>query len=141
MKKIVITLITLLPIVAYGDNMCVKDGSVLVVLDPLIGGTGLEYSDRNWSVQFSYGVVSGISGRGTPRSNVGTLASDQVAPNNPLFGAGYCYCKMLRPVESLWVSSGAATYGISLPDCANNCKSSVASNATMRISMFGNIAE
>ena len=139
MKKIVITLITLLPIVAYGDNMCVKDGSVLVVLDPLIGGTGLEYSDRNWSVQFSYGVVSGISGRAYPNTTIGTLASNQETPNNPL-NNGYCYCKMLRPVESLWVQCTGG-YGIALSDCANNCKNCVASNATMRISMFGNIAE
>ena len=146
MKKIVITLITLLPIVAYGDNMCVKDGSILVVLDPQIAGTALSNNQegKTWSTQFSYGVVSGIGGcYNDVGSTTGGVASDQVNIT-PYTTGSYCYCKMLKPVESAWVYSGLSNYYTSrcADNCASTCSSSTAGAAVaLRAGMFGNIAE
>ena len=144
MRKIVIALITLLPIVAYGDNMCVKDGSVLVVLDPQINGTALSNNQtgKTWSTRFSYGIISGIGGcYNDVGSTQGVVASDQ-ANITPYTTGSYCYCKMLKPVESAWVYNVSFySVGYCASGCASSCSSNTASAVVVRAGLFGNIAE
>lgn len=149
MKKIIILLVAFLPILAHGENMCVKNGSVMVVLDPQINGTALanDATGKTWSTQFPYGIISGVIGCYSNVGNVqGAVASNQnITPYNTV--AHYCYCKMLRPIESLWVSTGSlqtpsGTFPGGCPaNCASKCSSSVASAVALRAGLFGNVIE
>ena len=142
MKKIIILLVAFLPILAYGENMCVKNGSVMVVLDPQIGGTALanNATGKTWSTRFSYGVISGIGGCFSDVGSVlGAIASDQNI--TPYTVGGRCYCKMLRPIESAWVYGGGDTTFSCSARCAADCSSGTASNVALRAGLFGNVIE
>jgi len=143
MKKIIILIATLLPIFAHAENMCVKNGSVMVVLDPQIGGTALAYNNtgKTWSTQFPYGIISGIGGCSNESPNVqGAVASDQNI--TPYTGGTYCYCKMLRPIESAWVFSGLSTGYTCASSCTRHgCSTSSTSSVALRAGLFGNIIE
>jgi len=143
MKKIIILIATFLPIFAHAENMCVKDGSVMVVLDPQIGGTALSNNatGKTWSTQFSYGIISGIGGcYNNVGATQGAVASNQT--NITPYSTGYyCYCKMLRPIESPWVFSGF-NHGYNCPsDCASYCSSNAASAVALRTGLFSNLVD
>ncbi len=143
MKKIIILIATFLPILAHGENMCVKNGSVMVVLDPQINGTALSYNNtgKTWSTKFSYGVISGIGGcYNNVGSTLGAVASDQTNIT-PYSTGAYCYCKMLRPIESPWVFSYSRDNGDCAERCASKCSSYAASAVAVRAGLFGNVIE
>jgi len=146
MKKIIILIATFLPILAHGENMCVKNGSVMVVLDPQINGTALanNATGQTWSTKFSYGVISGIGGCYTNVGAVtGVVASDQTNIT-PYSTGNVCYCKMLRPIESPWVCSDEEPYNSTVKcagNCASYCSSRAASVVAVRVGMFGNVVE
>ena len=144
MKKIFLFFI-ILPCVANAANMCVKDDAMVIVLDPQIGGTALssDASTKTWSTKFSYGVISGIGGCynnvGSPQ---GVVASDQtnITPDSTGY---YCYCKMLRPIESPWVYGGLTSISVYTPSlcassCASSCSSYAASVVALRAGLFNN---
>ena len=114
MRKVIVTFLCLLPIFAYAANMCVKDGTMVVVLDPIPTGTTLsnDTDAGTWSIQFDYGVVSGVAHCGTAFSSV-TVADTVVA------GRG-CYCKMLHPAESRWIGVASIT-NCSVTACTTQC--------------------
>ena len=138
MKKIILFITAFLPILAHAENMCIKNGSVMVVLDPQIAGTALasDATGKTWSTKFSYGVISGIAACST---NVGATQG-MVATNQtmtPYSTGTYCYCKMLRPIESPWVFYGNVVYCAT--DCASRCASYAGSAVALRRGLFGNI--
>ena len=127
---------------ANATDMCIKDDALMVVLDTQINGTALanNATGKTWSTRFPYGIVSGIGGC---YSNVGAtqgmVATDQT--NISAYSSGtYCYCKMLRPIESAWVYSGSLNFN---NDCATNCASYCASHAAsavaLRRGLFGSV--
>ncbi|MBP5485778.1 MAG: hypothetical protein J6Y07_03675 [Alphaproteobacteria bacterium] len=146
MKRIIILLFMILPIIAYGENMCVKDGSIMVVLDPQISGTGLssDATNNTWSTQFSYGIVSGISicsyacGQNTS-SAPGVVPTSQDCLMNQTQKT-YCFCKMLHPVESIWIGNGYPGNSCS-SGCAQKCSNNLGSNLGLRTAIFGNLVE
>lgn len=147
MKKIIILIATFLPILAHGENMCVKNGSVMVVLDPQIGGTALtsEATGKTWSAQFPYGIISGIGGC----SSNGVCTTAGCVPTNqnitPYQAGKFCYCKMLHPIESVFVWAGGYDVGNGdgscRPNCAAGCAKYVAQSVVLRSSLFGNVIE
>ena len=132
-----------LPIFAHAENMCVKNGSIMVVLDPQINGTALanNKTGKTWSTKFSYGVISGVGGCYTNvGSTHGVVASDQT--NITPYSTGpYCYCKMLRPIESPWVYGGSYVANDCATYCASYCASNAASVVALRAGLFGNVIE
>ena len=142
MKRIMVVLGMILPVVANAANMCIKDDAVMIVLDPQVAGTALSNNQtgKTWSTQFSYGIISGIGGcYSDVGSTQGVVASDQVNIT-PYSSGSYCYCKMLKPMESAWVLSGANIVQCDR-NCASNCSSKTASNTEMRAGLFGNIVQ
>ena len=144
MKKILVAFGIMFPIFAYAESMCVKDGSIMVVLDPQIGGTALSsnVTGKTWSTQFGYGVVSGIGGCIDTMITIGQVAGNQTSIT-PYTSGARCYCKMLHPVESLWVYTNACggKSGTCLSYCASYCSSGVATDVAIRVGMFGNIVQ
>ena len=143
MKKILsLFAMIFLPCVSHAANMCIKNDAVMVVLDPQVGGTALANNNtgKTWSTKFSYGVISGIGGcYNNVGSTQGGVASDQTNIT-PYTGGTYCYCKMLRPIESPWVYSGSSYSGSNCAtNCASYCSSSAASAVALRAGLFGNI--
>ena len=146
MKRIIIVLGMILPVVANAANMCIKDDAVMIVLDPQVAGTALSNNEegKTWSTRFSYGIISGIGGChnvGTGTTLVvGGVASDQV--NITSYSSGrYCYCKMLKPMESAWVYSGLNNIYSCYQDCASRCSETIASSVDLRAGLFGNIVQ
>jgi len=136
MNKIIVLFLTLAPIVCYAaDTMCVKPTTTVVVLDPNINGTALANNNtgKTWSTQFPYGIISGVGGCYT---NGNAVVSDQT--NITPYSSGlHCYCKMLRPIESLWVYAG---YSNGCPSvCASMCSSNAASAVALRNGLFGKV--
>lgn len=144
MNKIIVLFLTLAPIVCYAaDTMCVKPTTTVVVLDPNINGTALasNATGKTWSTQFPYGIISGIGGCSNESPNVqGAVASDQNI--TPYTGGTYCYCKMLRPIESAWVFSGLSTGYTCANSCTRyGCSALSTSSVALRAGLFGNIIE
>ena len=58
-----------------------------------------------------------------------------------------CYCKMLQPTESKWVSSGyyissitdARNYASCAANCASNCAKQVAGSMPLRSGLFSSV--
>ena len=107
MKKLFLLLLCITTIPANAANMCVRDTGLLVALDPMIQKTSSSHdgSTKTWSITFPYGVVSGIaacSPETRTSSDIGIVATDQSITQYTT--GNYCYCKMLRPIPSLWIS-------------------------------------
>ena len=124
---------------ANATSMCMNSDIVSIILDPSIGPTDYTYnaSAFTWSVTAPYGNLSGIA---TCNTTSGSWATAYPQYN---FDAGtttgvYCWCKMLRPVRSAWVCSGAYS---STSDCASicafNCGDRVRINGGFRGGVFG----
>ena len=118
-----------------------------IILDPSVPGTespgNPTYSATNatWSVEFPYGIVSGVA---SCNSIEGTWATAYSGDQNNIT-TGYqtgqmnCWCRMLSPVRSAWVINN--TFGLA-SDCASSCAyycgSSVrSSGANFRRAVFG----
>lgn len=151
MKKLLLLLIVL-PLNAHAANMCVKNDTLFVVLDPNIAPTSTSYDNdaRTWSATFSFGTISGIAGCGVYSAMGGTGAVNIKTPNQnaPSLSAattGYyiCACKILLPVESYWINvfySGSGTTAACSTLCAQHCASVIGETAaTVRGLLFGNV--
>ena len=148
MKKLLLLLLVL-PLTAHAANMCVKNDTLLVVLDPNITPTSISYDNnaRTWSATFSFGTISGIAGCGNSGS-LGGSGVDRVAINQgavslnaDLSNYYNCACKMLFPVESKWITSfyqGAATGSVCSTVCAGKCRDAL-SRPAHRSAIFGNV--
>ena len=111
MKKILLVMfIFFTPWALYAANLCVNDDAFMVVLDPAISGTftSFDTTSKEWVVTFPYGQVSGIAACSNvvpTDAAIGPISNDPAI--TPASNTGnYCYYKMLRPVESSWVSAG-----------------------------------
>lgn len=149
MKKL---LLIALPLTAHAANMCVKNDTLFVVLDPNIAPTSTSYDNdaRTWSATFSFGTISGIAGC-APYTSVGSIDSigqkstsqSAMKLNGTTTAGAMCGCKMLLPVETYWINgqyvvstNGAACGTI----CAQRCASALKGTAlTVRAGIFGNV--
>lgn len=107
MKKLFAFILCFGTMPVWAANMCVKNDTVMVVLDPTIWATSANVTsnvaERTWSAKHSYGTISGISGCYTkPSTNTPLIPTNQSAISQASTGSG-CYCKMLRPAISQWV--------------------------------------
>ena len=148
MKRLILILGMLITLPALATTMCAVDDTVVVVLDPTIGGTGNTYDNTagTWRTTFSYGAISGISAclSSNYSKSQGGYIYGLTDNGNPVVGAerngGHCWCKMTHPMASAWVfnDSNSASY------CASNCTFYCAyyarSYAALRVGLFGSIA-
>ena len=147
MKNIyILLLLCTIPCITHAaDTMCVKPTTTVVVLDPNIAGTsnGSSATGKPWSTEFSYGIISGVAACYSFLNGVtrGMAPTDQSM--TPYTTGGYCYCKMLRPVESNWVNAGGTNNSGYLANCATACPeycaTQVGSNLTLRSGIFNNV--
>lgn len=139
MRKIIITLLMFVPVMAHAANMCIKNDAVMVVLDPQVGGSLNGYSNtgKTWSTKFSYGIISGIGGC---YSNVGATQGGVASDQNitPYTTGTHCYCKMLKPAESAWVHSGYVNSACA-NRCADYCAGYAGSAVALRVGLFSTV--
>jgi hypothetical protein len=125
MKRFIL-LLCLIPFTTHAANMCVKNDTVFVALDPNATASSSRYdnSARTWSITFGFGTISGIAGCGE-NDKMGTNSfpvpnQNDVSTSATGGGVYYkCACKMLLPVESLWIATAAHSTGCN--QCAQNC--------------------
>ena len=148
MKKY-LWLLFLIPYATYAADMCVKNDTVMVVLDPLITGTNgtSDTSTKTWTGVFSYGTIHGIAGCGTESLDPGQIPVDQASITTTSIGSK-CFCKMLRPAVSKWVAirCGNCTNAGQCGDkgsCVGSCKSAMlqsdAPSVSSRQALFGSV--
>lgn len=145
----------LIPMSAFSANMCVKNDTVFVVLDPIIAATSTSYdnAEHTWSATFSYGTISGIAGCAAAGSvggaaSVGSASTSQTAISmtGTAVNGAMIACKMLLPVESKWVN---AQYYSTTPNSvacstisAQRCAALMSQTAqTVRAGIFGNVIQ
>lgn len=150
MKRYWLFLFMLIPMSAFAANMCVKNDTVFVVLDPVIAPTSRSYdnAERSWSATFSFGTISGIAGCGLYNVMGGVNAvniktPNQNAPSLSATDTAYyiCACKMLLPVESYWINAfyqGGTNTSACSTVCAGKCRDKL-SDSTVRGLLFGNV--
>ena len=119
---------------AHAETMCVRDDTVAVVLDPTYGGTAEQTDNANgrWSVQFSYGKISGISECRNKNASGSTLNQNQA-----------CWCQMTKPAMSKWVFYNQSG---SVDDCLSRCTGWCASyirqsGSGMRKSIYASVGQ
>ena len=153
MKRIIVFIIcVILPVFAANSaQMCAKNTTTTLVLDPSIQGLNYSYDapTMTWQTMFAYGTVNGTSACITSSFNK-TFGQTQAGLTDGEGGATvvggeltgkHCWCKMTHPAVSLW----AFYYSIcSVADCASGCAyycgNYVRSNASMRAGLFGSVA-
>jgi len=150
MKKLIMIIALIMPIMAPAATMCSKNDTITIMLDPSVAGEGYNYNtaQSKWWTWFPYGTVRGISA--CLSSNYGKSRGGYVADlhdNNELVVGGetngeHCWCKMTHPAASLWVfndtnssASGCASR------CAGYCGNNVRSNSDMRSGLFGSVRQ
>lgn len=150
MKKLIILIALIIPIMAQSATMCSKNDTITIMLDPSIEGTNYTYNtaQSTWTTWFTYGTIRGISA--CLSSNYGQSPGGAVADlhdSGELVVGGetngeHCWCKMTHPAASLWVfnhtygsASACASY------CASNCGIDVRYYSYMRSGLFGSIRQ
>ena len=148
MKKILIFIyVMFIPNVVLSATMCAKNNTLVVALDPGVGGSGYSYSalDSTWVTTFSYGSVKGVSACTSYAGSMGQVISTTTGKTiNATRGeesGRYCWCKVVHPVSSLWAfyyaygsASGCASF------CAYYCGSYVRAYESLRAGLFGSVA-
>ena len=129
----------LMPVFAM--PLCAKPEIVTIVLDPDIAGQSSAYNTElsTWSVNFSYGTISGIS---TCQSVKGSSqGSVEISANGGENMGASCWCKMKHPMNSLWTFT--YTFGSSpcADNCSQRCANDVSRNSQLRNGLFGSVQQ
>lgn len=138
MKKILFAIISIIPITAISDTMCVRDNTLVISLDPGINGTQIYSKNWKWAVEFPYGQIHGESTCLSTTETMGQTSAGAIYGtgeySNTLISAypGFsgtapdgnertiCCCRMTHPAQSAWVIMSAFS---SATLCVNNCTS------------------
>ena len=150
MKKLIMIIALIMPMMAQAATMCSKNDTITIMLDPSVAGEGYSYNtaQSKWWTWFTYGTVRGISA--CLSSNYGKSLGGYVADlhdNNELVVGGetngeHCWCKMTHPAASLWVFRHTYSSASDCADlCANNCGYYVRYYSGMRSGLFGSVRQ
>ena len=152
MKKLMTAMLCLMPIMAFGVDVCVKNNTMIMILknDVPAGTPTGDNANKIWKVEFNYKTITGdaacneISGTvKTPVTNLYTDAEDS---------GQYCWCRMW-PILSYGYETGPSSYWMLLKQystdslcesgdantdaCATACAKAVANNTDgFRTAMF-----
>lgn len=144
MKKILALFILLVPFCAFATDMCARDDTIVLVFDPLVGGSGGSNANEwTWWTAFPYGRIAGdatclsaAEAKKTPvRADAGLHGVD--ADGNV---RTQCWCRMTQPVFSGWVFTSADHSAETCATaCAPRCPYYVANIQGARKSLFDSI--
>ena len=150
MKKLIIIIALMIPMLAQSATMCSKNDTITIMLDPSIAGTNYSYNtaQSTWVTWFPYGTIRGISAclSSAHGKSMGGYVADLHDNNELVVGSetngAHCWCKMTHPAASLWVfrytfSSPAACAGA----CAGYCGNRVRDYSDMRSGLFGSVGQ
>lgn len=136
MKKILFAIISIIPITAISDTMCVRDNTLVISLDASIKGEKVLLKDGIWAADFPYGRIYGeyaclsiseTMGQTTPGTIYGTgeYKNTLISAVRGMTGTdpdgnvrGVCVCRMTHPAISSWAVLSNFNSSAS---CNNNC--------------------
>lgn len=95
-------------------------------------------SKVDWSVTCGTKNISviGISMCASSSGSAGTASTSLFRSNENK----NCWCKMVSPAVSRWISSGFSSVACHR-DCAGSCRSALEDNSTFRSAMFSNLSD
>ena len=160
-KAMIIIFMLMIPCVGWGLTMCVRDSSLVVSLDPSIGGStnGNNAAEMLWWAEFSYGRIYGEATclseaeGGKPSGSMGvyTNTNGNMLPQDTPAGLRnqdadgndriYCWCKMTHPAYSRWVFTNSSSASDCASNCAYGCGCYARSNAALRSGLFGSVGK
>ena len=151
-NKIILLFCVMIISPVYSLDMCAENDSVVVILDPNIGGNNSSYhkNTQTFKVNFPYGILTGVSaclsvsGSG---SQVYTANNGLLVDNGNVVTGGeqngiYCWCKVTHPVSSLWMYYSYWTdYKLStcVANCASSCANNIKGENSYRANLFNTI--
>ena len=145
MKKLITAMLCLMPVMAFGTNVCIKNNSYFNIFKPSVDGTSSDSNNTTkvWKVVFPYRTITGkASCNAIAQIDGVNVAAKQVA-TNLYTGAedvgSYCWCEMW-PVESYYTGetnpeTGPTSYWLFLKSYANDsaCASACASDCASAV--------
>ncbi len=101
---------------AFAADLCVKNDAMVVAFNKDVAPSSVWRSaddmPQQWSATYSYGTLSGICAWHSLVTPALREAPEEIEPEleaafeKPELRVGSCYCKVLRPTNSRWVSFG-----------------------------------
>ena len=120
---------------AYAVTKCVK-------LTPSTTCTSPSGNGSNWSVTCGGIEIQGVAFCGSQDGGTMGAISENVTTSLTSDDNRYCWCKMVSPVVSSWVSyGGRMDAGDCADDCAYNCASSARGNSAFRPGLFSGLSD
>ena len=147
MKKFLVCFcLIFVPCVVFAATMCAKNNTLIVALDPKVGGSGYTYNANasTWETTFSYGRVKGVSACTSYGGSMGQylVSGSPITATRGEASGKYCWCKATHPVASRWVfcydlGSASSCAG----NCAYYCGVAVQAYEAMRVGLFGSVSQ
>ena len=122
---------------AYAVTKCVK----LTPSTTCTSSSGA-YGQSNWSATCGGVSVSGVAFCGSQKENSDNATTDAVTTSTTRDDNRHCWCKMVSPAVTSWVSYGPReSAGSCAYDCAYNCASSARGNSAWRSALFSGLSD
>lgn len=123
---------------AYAVTKCVK----LTSSTTCTSSSGA-FGQSNWSATCGGIEIQGVAFCGSQYGDsMDGTKSETVTTSLTSDDNRYCWCKMVSPAVSSWVSYGARMdAGDCADDCAYNCASSVRGNSAWRSALFSGLSD
>ena len=122
---------------AYAVTKCVK-------LTPSTTCTSSgAFGQSNWSATCGGIAIQGVAFCGSQKGDsIDVTTTDAVTTSTTSDDNRYCWCKMVSPAVSSWVSYGPRMdAGDCADDCAYNCASSARGNSAWRSALFSGLSD
>lgn len=153
MKKIVACLFVLLPFCVFATDMCARDDTMIMILDPLIPDRPKgEFNsvEWRWGVNFPFGRVSGDAtclseSEGGATALLSTLDADIETGQHGMDSDGnerkYCWCRISHPFGTKWYlnmvyASADVCKTVCVRTDSSGCASNLIFDSTFRHNVF-----
>ena len=111
-----------------------------IILDPSVAGidSSSNKTEQAWTTTFPYGTISGIA----TCNNISGVWGTAYSGSNDDIKQGtegvHCWCRMLTPVRSSWVSRFTNNTALECASsCTNDCSAGGIDNINFRNGLFG----
>ena len=122
---------------AFAVTKCVKLNS-----STKCSGGDVEYLKPNWSANCDGMTIQGVAFCGSQNGGSTGATSTTVTTSTTSDDNKYCWCKMVSPAVSRWVSRHTyASDGPCASICAGSCAYRAADNASFRSALFSNLSD
>lgn len=151
MKKLIMLLMILPTMAAFGYTTCMRNNTYIAVFRPTVNGTSSESNNTNkiWKVVYDYITLTGYASCNDIAGTANTAKTNLVTGSQDV--GTHCWCQMW-PIEDYGYETGPSGYWMYLKEftseseCANGtasvdsctvaCEKAMKSDSTFRTAVF-----